>query len=217
MNLWPYNIDEITAYLESLTEPVMEADILKQFSSLDYFPRETEELFLHHFSLYHGLYKARNPLAHKGMYLHLDPMRIRLVPYPHKGSCFHYASDTGSFCNIACENAYCEVHQKIYHQDSRRPGFDLLYDFYCNEENIEFGKSDLLGKLMNGVIVYSFKKGEIDRALKFFGITNPSSKIIARKYHALAMRYHPDRNNGDDSDMKELNRSYQILREVFVL
>jgi DnaJ-class molecular chaperone len=31
------------------------------------------------------------------------------------------------------------------------------------------------------------------------------------------MAYHPDRNRGDDSMMKELNRSYQVLMEVYVV
>jgi DnaJ-class molecular chaperone len=40
---------------------------------------------------------------------------------------------------------------------------------------------------------------------------------VKRKYHQLARAYHPDMKNGDDTLMKELNHSYQVLMEVFVI
>jgi hypothetical protein len=212
-----YRPGEVFDHLRSLAEPVMEADLLKKFSSLDRLPHETGELFRHHFTLYHMLYSHKLSLARTGLYLHLDPMRVRLVPYPPQGSCFHYDAQRGAFCAARCSGPYCPAHEGRYRADSARPAFDLLCDFYSNEENISFGESRLLERLMKGVMVYAFRKGEIDYALKVFGITDPSKKKIAERYRVLALRHHPDRNRGDDSRMKELNRAYQVLREVYLL
>jgi hypothetical protein len=92
--------------------------------------------------------------------------------------------------------------------------FDPLLEFYLNPENIAFGESDLLKKLMNGVMVYAFRRGEVRESLEFFDLVNPNRAIVRRRYRELARRYHPD-ITGDDAMMKKLNRSYQVLCEVF--
>ncbi|HRZ27438.1 MAG TPA: DnaJ domain-containing protein [Spirochaetota bacterium] len=211
------SIDEILSYLENKSEPVMEADLLKKSFGLDRLPIGAESLFDIHFALYHRLYLARRPLALRGMYLHLDPMRIRLVRYPAMGRCFHYFPESGAFCGSGCSGVYCPDHEDLYRDDRARPSIDMLGDFYINEENISFGKCGLLEKLMNGIVIYAFKKGEIDNALNIFGLTKPSARTIASTYHFLARKYHPDLHDGDDNKMKEINRAYQVLREVFII
>ena len=217
MEMVEFQKDAIVDYLREQPGPVMEADLLKNLAGIRHLPSRNPDLFNLHFSLYHVLYILKNTLAGNGIYLHVDPMRIRLIPYPNVHECHHYLPERGFFCKEQCDKSYCSVHMPLYQDNQCRLSFDCLRDFYCNKENIAFGESDLLDKLMRGIIVYAFQKGEIDSALQFFDLRYPSKKIIQKKYYHLAMKYHPDRNNGDDTLMKKLNRSYQVLREAFVL
>jgi len=65
-------------------------------------------------------------------------------------------------------------------------------------------------------MVYAFRKGEVETALSFFNIARPTKRSIQKRYHELAKRYHPDRNDNDDSLMKRLNHSYQVLCECLL-
>ncbi len=40
---------------------------------------------------------------------------------------------------------------------------------------------------------------------------NASKDEIKKSFHVLAHKYHPDKNNGDDSKFKEVNEAYQVL------
>lgn len=217
MKLIPFHRDDIMPYLLKHDEPVMESDMLKNLAGLKSLPSKNSELFLYHFSLFHALYVLKNELVHEGLYLHMDIMRIHLAHYPEQGHCFHYNPETGNFCSEPCTDNYCPAHSLLYGKDHRNPYFDYMKEFYINEENLSFGESELLEKLMKGVIVYAFHRGEIEKALKFFGLTHPNKKIIQKKYHSLAIKYHPDRNKGNEINMKKLNHAYQVLKEVFIL
>jgi hypothetical protein len=202
--------------LMSRGAPIEEVDLLRILTGEKRMPSGRERLFELHFSLYHALYRLKFEAGAGGYYLHLDPMRIRLIPMPGPGSCHHYYPETGSHCDLDARGAfYCGLHQD--------PGttaglsFDPLLDFYSNPDNISYGTSAILDKLMKGVIIYAIRRGEVERALNVFGISRPTMKSIKKKYHELAKAYHPDLNSGDDSLMKELNHSYQILTEVYVL
>jgi hypothetical protein len=211
-----FETDDLFNILISCGAPIEEVDLLKILTGEKRLPSGRERLFELHFSLYHALYRLKFEAGAGGYYLHLDPMRIRLIQMPGPGICHHYNPETGSLCGLDAGGAlYCGLHQG--------PGtvgglyFDPLLDFYSNPDNISFGTSAILGKLLNGVIIYALRRGEVERALNVLGISRPTLKSIKKKYHELAKSYHPDLNNGDDSLMKELNHSYQILTEVYVL
>lgn len=59
---------------------------------------------------------------------------------------------------------------------------------------------------------------EVDEALRLFGLSLPVSPAdIKRKYRALALAHHPDRNPGDPTTaekMKALNSAFEILTGV---
>ena len=42
---------------------------------------------------------------------------------------------------------------------------------------------------------------------------NATKEEIKKSFHKLAMKYHPDRNGGDDKKFKEINEAYQILSD----
>jgi len=59
---------------------------------------------------------------------------------------------------------------------------------------------------------------EVEEALRLFDLSLPiSPKEIKRKYRALALKHHPDRNAGDASateKMKALNKAFEVLTGV---
>jgi len=209
--------DHLFEYLKEKKFPVMEYDIIKHFIKSDADIPVPRTLFVKHFSLYHALYKLKFSAGLNGYYLHLDCMRIRLIHIPDQGVCMHYNPETGNFCGESAAGNYCGRHQEDYKYYPNSATFDILQDFYTDPGNITFGDSEILKKLMNGIKTYSFKKKDIDEALRFFDIHKPGKKRITHRYRELAGKYHPDRCGGSEEMMKKLNSSYMILKEIFVI
>lgn len=215
-SLAAFNTADIFNILLCQNSPIMELDLLKMLTGEKRLPSEREDIFRLHFLLYNALYALKYEAGGRGFYLHLDPMRIRLLKTQDAGLCHYYFTEAGKHCDVpAAGHLFCAGHRGF----SAEAGvsFDPMLDFYSNEENISFGQSDILEKLMNGVIIYAMRRGVIESAMKFLGLSRPDMKSIKKRYHEMAMLYHPDKNKGDDTLMKELNHSYQILLEVFVL
>ena len=218
LELIPINRKNLFNYLLKASAPVMEAELIKNFTDLEKIPTGRVELYKFHFSMYHALHNLRQDAGKNGYYLHLDPMRIRLVHLPEKGKCHHYEPEKGNFCEVKTEHDnFCIYHYKLYKDNLDMLKYDPLHEFYLNEENISFGTEKILDKLMNGIICYSLKKGAVENAKKFFKLEYPSKKTVIKRYHELAKSYHPDKQNGNDNLMKELNNNYQVLKEVYIL
>ena len=218
MEILKVNRDFLFEYLDSADGPLMEAVLLRAVFGDIKIDIKDDRLYIAHFSLYHALYSLKQLKGGLGYYFHLDPMRIRMIKAAEIGRCGYYYPERGIFCGEFSGNEnFCPGHkprdEKIYSSAS----FDILKDFYENPENINFGMSGILKKLSDGIILYSLRKGEVDRAKSFFGIGYPDKKLVVRKYRELAFKYHPDRNGGNAEKMRELNSHYQILREVFIL
>lgn len=213
-----FDTEIIYNFLLEKDKPVMEIELLRLFNQDRFLSSDSKKLYSLHFSLYHALYILKYSAGEKGYYLHLDPMRIRLIKVP-ESLCCHYDTDTGEYCGRDAQDSnFCDLHWEENVDSIGQLEFDFLRDFYLNEDNIAFGESELLNKLMNGIMVYAFKKDEISNALAFFDITDePTQKNIQKKYYQLAKKYHPDKNNGNDNNMRLLNKSYQVLKEVYIL
>lgn len=218
MNLININTNELFAYLKKQSKPVMEIELLKKFITKYKSGQSYKKLFHQHFSLYHSLYLLKNLAGKKNYYIHLDPMRIRLLKIPAGKTCHYYNTKEGFFCSNSATRYYCMEHETIHGKITNLPSYDLFFDFYNNEKNIEFGNSDLFQKLMNGIQVYAFKKGEIESALKLFNLPqNPQKKAVKKRYRELVSKYHPDMNKNTEDMMKKVNSAYSILKEIFVL
>lgn len=211
-----FDTTALFSMLDGLDGPAAETDLLKMATGERRIPPGRERLFELHFSLFHALYRLKADAGARGYYLHLDPMRIRLVRVPGPGSCRHYVPVTGRYCGRAAgDDGYCPEH--LDPLVLAAPSFDPLRDFYTNPDNISFGSSPVLEKLMKGVVIYSLRRGEVERALAVFGLSRPTKKRIQARYHELARSFHPDLNPGREHLMKELNYSYQVLMEIFVI
>ncbi len=215
MDLIPVDIEELFQYLKKNNKPVMEIELIRLFTGDC--PRQGEEaLFRVHFSIYHALYRLKSSAGRKGYYLHLDPMRIALVMAP-DSQCAHYLPEKGEFCKESADkNGYCTAHG-FSHHDENFPSYDPLQEFYLNPDNISFGNSHILKRIMKGILIYSFRKGEIEEALVLFDLVHPDRKKIQKRYRELARKHHPDGPGGSASEMKKLNHACNILREVFIL
>ncbi len=213
----PIHEEALFNYLKQKNQPVMEFDVIKYFIPSDSNDQFHQTLFVKHFSVYHALYKLKFSAGLKGFYLHLDCMRIRLIQIPDHGICRHYDTETGKFCGEFTAGDYCDQHTSQYKDYHNSVSFDVLFDFYIDPENITFGESEILKKLMSGIKVYCLKKSDIEAALKFFKIHNPRKKNITARYRELAGKYHPDRYGGSEEMMKRLNSAYAILKEVYIL
>ncbi len=211
------NEEQLFEFLAEKNMPVMEFDIIKHFVASKNEHPEEHTLFIKHFSIYHSLYKLKFSSGLKNYYLHLDCMRIRLIKIPEQGICRHYNPETGNFCGAPTYSDFCTEHEEEYKEYRNSASFDILQDFYTDPENITFGDSEILKKLMSGIKVYCFRKKDIDDALRFFDIQKPGRKIIANRYRELAIKYHPDKCSGSEDMMKKLNSSYSILKEVFIV
>jgi len=209
--------DLLFNYLITRDLPVMEFEIIKHFIPSGNENYAQHSLFVKHFSIYHALYKLKFSAGLKGCYLHMDCMRIRLIHIPGPGLCRHYYPEQGSFCGASTPGDFCIQHLGEYGDYRYSATLDILQDFYTDPGNIVFGDSMILKKLMSGVLIYSFRKKEIDDALRFLGIHKPGRKKITDRYRELAREYHPDKCGGSEEMMKKLNSAYMILKDIYIL
>lgn len=211
--LVPYCIESVAAVLTGADHPLMETELMKQ---LDSFCKGDESLYARHFSLYHVLYRIADEWGTRGYYLHRDCMRIRLIRLPLEGCC-HYLPEEGRFCCIESPSSmYCTLHESFHLNPGKVPSWDPLRDFYLNPDNIAFGRTRLFEKIHAGILVYAFRRGEVENALSVFGLEKPDRKTVERRYRELALMHHPDRG-GDESVMARINHAYGVLKETFVL
>ncbi len=214
----PFDIQMIAKYLLSRRHPVSEVELLKHLMGVKMLSDCAEELYSLHFSLYHALYTLRHDPMCSSFYLHLDIMRIRMIALPSFSRCVYYYPEDGRYCEIESHgNLFCAYHYRFAELLFHALAFDPMEDFYLNPENIRFGESELLSKLQRGVILYSLRRGQVEEALKFFGLHNPNRKALQKRYYEFAKKFHPDFQCGDDSMMKKVNAHYQVLREIFLI
>lgn len=209
-----YDINDVAEVLLNQKTPIMEATLIRQLSDNYGYSKTSDNIYTVHFSLYHCLYKLKNLYGRKNYYLHLDPMRIRLLKI--NNTCNHYNEDTGKFCKERkVSKFYCEKH--IDETGDYDLSFDILYEFYINKNNINFGSDIVLEKLYRGYSLYCLKPGIVKDALKYFSIDKPDKKIIKKRYHLMAKKFHPDISNYGPEKMKELNYYYKVLSDICVL
>ncbi|HPJ36611.1 MAG TPA: DNA-J related domain-containing protein [Spirochaetota bacterium] len=215
MELIDISLDSLFAYLHELNSVTGEYEILKKFTPEHKEDGSAYSMYERHFSVYHALYRLKAEAGAHGFYLHIDPLRIRLLSVPSDGFCAHYDIDHGTFCMGSTSGQFCTLHYSI--NETVLPSFDPMAGFYLDPENISFGESEILNDIMKGFRIYFMRKKEIDEALVLFDLKKPDRKKITKRYRELAAHFHPDRCGGYEEEMKKINYSYSILKEVFVV
>jgi len=215
MELIRINMPELQAFLTGLPAATGEFEILKKFTPEYKDSGEPYSMYERHFSVYHALYMLKIEAGKSGLYLHIDPLSIRLLPLPGTGFCGFYHPNKGAFCMNETGGLFCEIHSGDI--DPVIPSFDPMAQFYLDPENIAFGESELLNEIMKGFRIYFIRKREIDGALLLFNLEKPGKKSISRRYRELAGIFHPDRCGGSEEKMKEINRAYTLLKAVFIV
>lgn len=215
MELIKIDTAELREYLTGLSDATGEYEILKKFTPETRANGEPYSMYERHFSVYHALYILKREAGKSALYLHIDPVKIRLLPVPSSGFCGYYYAEKGIFCLNQTDNIFCELHQGEIIPEI--PFFDPMAQFYLDAENIAFGESEILNDIMKGFRLYFMRKREIDEALLLFNIEKPGRNSISRRYRELASLFHPDRCGGSEDKMKEVNSAYTLLKEVFVV
>ncbi len=196
----------------------MEATVFREFLSEQPWYDDQQSLFIRHFSLFHALYNLKNEVVKEGYYIHTDPMRMGVAPYPGHGLCYHYYPEEGQFCaRVAKEDAYCIMHEPSYTHIKKSLVYDPLREFYLDEKNVAYGESRQFNNILNGVNTYVVHKRDVDHALETFDIRHPCRKTIQGRYRMLVKKFHPDRPGGDLNTMKDINRQYALLLKVFTI
>lgn len=210
MKLIHYSRRDLTALLMRQSAPLMESTLFKKLTSEYGYPAFTNNnIFEFHFSLYHALYTLKHSLPK--IYLHTDPMRIRGIALPEPGQCGFYFESSGTFCKQESESAFCKQHSF----DHTKPVFDCMSRFYLDEGNIDFAAQFDYRTLMQKVLVYGFRKKEIDEALEFFKIPCLNKDAVHKNYRSFAKMHHPDKGAEDEALMKEANRHFALLKALF--
>lgn len=215
MELIRINIPELQAFLAGLSTATGEFEILKKFTPEYKESGESYSMYERHFSVYHALYILKHEAGKSNLYLHIDPIKIRLLPLPCDGFCGHYFPEKGAFCMNKTGGLFCGIHSGDI--DPVIPSFDPMAQFYLDPENIAFGESEILNDIMKGFRIYFMRKREIDEALILFDLEKPGRKSISRRYRELAVMFHPDRDGGSEEKMKEINRAYTLLKAVYIV
>ncbi|HOQ11569.1 MAG: Chaperone protein DnaJ [Spirochaetes bacterium ADurb.Bin218] len=213
MELIQIDSEELFIFLSERESSISEYELIKKFTpplKEDSFPYS---LYERHFSIFHALYSLKIKVAPKGLFLYIDPLRIRLLPIPEKGFCQFYNPEEGSFCYKETPSFFCSEHEVM---SPLCPSFDPMFEFYLDPENINFGESEILQNTQKGLNFYLLHKKEVDRALDLFAISKPTRKKIAARYRELAFKFHPDKDSGNEEMMKQINSAYSILQQVYV-
>lgn len=205
--------NDVIDILINIEKPIMESRLIRLLKTeYNYNIPSSCNMFDLHFSLFNCLYRVKQKMGVLDYYLHLDPMRIRLIKIVN--GCCHYEAEKGNFCGKKKENDfYCNEHGKtslngeIYSL--------IMQEFYLNEDNISFKQSKTFQKILKGYTSYALKPGIVKEALEFFEIKNPNKKLIKKKYHQLAKKYHPDLSSQSQNKMKMVNYYYNVLSEIF--
>lgn len=204
-----YDTDDVVSVLTKQDAPIMESSLISALARRFGYPKlDRTYLYEFHFSLFHILYRIK--VESHDMYLHLDPLRIRLIELPEKNECGYYYAQSGVFCKKpAIDESLCSSHRILL--DLSCPVTDFMKQFYLDTENISFDETGNLAQQMNKILHYGINKREVDKALNFFGIPYLNRQTLYASYRKLAKKYHPDRY-GDAEKMKEVNREFGVLK-----
>ena len=180
--------------LESQVDGISEHELIKEyairgFSAFNYKEFKLDlSLFQMHFTLFHLLYHLRDLLLKERKYiLSIHCLKIKLYPY--------HNSSTNQQPDLT----------------------DPLRDYYLDLSNLEQTDETSFNKMMNNFWQQYEFHDKRESALTTLGLTNEASyHKIKKRYHQLALQYHPDLG-GDQEKFRLINNAMEILMNGYKL
>ncbi|MFA7084355.1 MAG: DnaJ domain-containing protein [Arcobacteraceae bacterium] len=114
--------------------------------------------------------------------------------------------------------AYFFIYKKIKKLKSQQANFQFHFnanDFQNSGQNFRGFRFEDFQNFQNGNFKAPVRVDEVQKAKDFFGFSHtPSKEEVKKRYKELARQYHPDINNQDDTQMKDLNHFRDVLMQV---
>lgn len=191
-----FDIDEKAEFLQPVLLQILEeypqgiseyeliqklrADVFSDFD--DHVFRDSHQLFILHFILFHALYRLRKTLWEQNTaMLSISPLKIQLS-----------ALLASQSCSIA--------------------EHDCLSDYYLDSSNLDKTTrqdvDDLLQKFWHYLQAGDNKQAAM-RVLEIDGDFN--AEDLTRQYRKMVMKHHPDRG-GDKARLQQINKAMETLK-----
>lgn len=167
--------------VHTLAAHLQAVELLKQ---LDEDPNQ--DLFKRNFVLMNSLYSLQSELIEDGIYLHVDSMDI-------------YLADKGQAPELNTPLRSYYLDWQNYHTDNEE--IEALLDSFWQRFSYQQGSNN-----------QPLDKATVDNLCQQWQLTQPlEEKAIRRRWRQLAIQYHPDKGENDDTIFKQLQSEYQQL------
>jgi len=197
--------DAVLEFLLNADGPVFESVLIR----LAWPPADDPSfVYTRHFALYHRLASWQARFHREGKYLHMDCMRIRLLPYPHPGTCRYYDDRNGSFCaSLALPGVNaCSRHQGMVDGIFLAP----LAGYYLEKEHHAADRSAVLARYQGAGPLT-----ELLAAYNDLGVSPDAEwQTVRKQYHDMVFLCHPDTGSGDAERLARIQAAWRRISKA---
>ncbi len=163
-------------------------------------------LYARHFALFHRLSHRQREMHQRGLYLHLDCMRVRLAAYPPEGECGHYDGEAGAFCRRATvgDSNRCARHEHTGPEICSAPlaGYYLDVRHFCEDREAVLARYHGMGEPVR-----------LARAYDELGLACDAAwPLVRSRYRRLLVALHPDTGSGDAVRLGRVREAWAVIR-----